>query len=173
MEETLDRGRKRIQELRSILEQNITQQEQVNALVELAWEYRMSQPEQASDLSECSSRLSQTGEFASEPYARGLAGSLINMAFVETYTGKLDTAFAKCLQALSLLNQELPSATMVDACAVSAAFSAANNNPALNITAKKPIILLNILLLLSLLNYLMFFTLCCCAYIRDRKDQKY
>ncbi len=99
----------------NILEQIVTQQEQVDALVELAWEYRMSQTGKASALSEKSRHLSQSGEFASQPYTRGLAGSLVNMAFVETYTGKLDTAVSKCLQALSLLSQEVPSATMVDA----------------------------------------------------------
>jgi diguanylate cyclase (GGDEF)-like protein/hemerythrin-like metal-binding protein len=103
----INRAVERILELETILAHPVSQQERVDALLELGWELRMSQPGQAKALGQKAHELSQTGDFSSNPYHRGLGGSLVIQAFVETYAGELGAAVVKCLQALDLFKQEL------------------------------------------------------------------
>jgi signal transduction histidine kinase len=110
-----DRGADRVQELKIALMQAGSQQQQVDTLIELAWELRMSRPEQARALGQKAAELSQSGDFFTQPYARGLAGSLINSAFIDTYVGELDTAVASCLRALALLKEEPASQAEINA----------------------------------------------------------
>ena len=98
-----DRGLDRINELDDFLAKPRNQREEIDALNELAWELRVSQPARVRTLCQKADELSRTGDFSGQPYAQGLAASMVGRAFVDTYDGKLDTAFSQCLQALSLL----------------------------------------------------------------------
>ena len=98
-----DRGTDQINELETYLARPDSQQGEIDALNELAWEVRISQSEKAYALCQRASELSTSAAFASQPYVQGLADSLVNQAFIDTYEGKLDGAVSKCLQALALL----------------------------------------------------------------------
>ena len=98
-----DRGLDRINELDDFLAKPRNQREEIDALNELAWELRVSQPDRVYLLCQKADDLSRTGEFLDQPYDQGLAASLVGRAFVDTYNGKLDIAFSQCLQAISLL----------------------------------------------------------------------
>jgi len=99
----IDRSTNRINQLKEYLAQPASPQAEIDALYELAWELRMSDPEQVNVLCAKVDELSQHGAYVSQPYTHGLAASLVNQAFVETYEGHLDGAVSKCLQALVLL----------------------------------------------------------------------
>lgn len=98
-----DRGTDRIKKLEEYLAHPTSQQGEIDALNELAWELRMSQREKAHALCQRANELSSSIEYVSQPYVHGLADSLVNQAFMDTYEGKLDDAVSKCLQALALL----------------------------------------------------------------------
>ena len=102
----IDRGADRVQELKATLLHPTSRLQEIDALVELGWELRMSRPEQARALSDRAIELSQSDEFSAQPYVRGKASSLINRAFIDTYAGELDTAVSGCLQAMALLKRE-------------------------------------------------------------------
>ena len=110
-----DRGSERIRALEIFLSQSISQQEEIDALNELAWELRMSRPGQAQTLSQKAYELGQSGEFSTLLYTQGLAYSLINQAFVDSEAGGLDTAASKCLEALALLENEEPTQAVINA----------------------------------------------------------
>ena len=87
-----DRGTYRIKELEEYLVHPASQQGEIDALNELAWELRMSQREKAYALCQRANELSISIEYVSQRYVQGLADSLVNQAFMDTYEGKLDDA---------------------------------------------------------------------------------
>jgi len=100
-----DRGLDRVNELDGYLAKPGNQREEIDALNELAWELRVSQPERVRVLCKKAGELSQSGEFLEQPYIHGLAASLVGQAFVDTYIGNLETAVSQCLQAIALLGE--------------------------------------------------------------------
>jgi len=100
-----ERATSRISILEGQVNQPASRREKIDVLTELAWEIRFSRPDQAYSLCNEAASLSQSGEFASQPYLQGLAASLVGQAFVDTYAGRLETAVSKCLQAVALLGE--------------------------------------------------------------------
>lgn len=100
------RSVERIKELEEYITDPSSDQDEIYALNELAWELRMDDPEQVYTLCKRAEELSRTGEHSSEPYGPGIAASLVSQAFVDAYKGRLKSAVSKCLQALTLLNEQ-------------------------------------------------------------------
>jgi len=99
-----DRGSSRVEILELTLGDPESLKQEIDALNELAWEFRVHQVERAYELSEKAGELSQTDEFLKQHYVDGLAESLANQAFLDTYAGRLDLGVSKCLQALAMLH---------------------------------------------------------------------
>jgi len=99
------RASNRINMFEMQVNQSTSQKGRIDALNELAWEMRMSQPDQTYALCREAENLSQSGEYLPHPYEQGLSASLVGQAFVDTYAGNLETAVSKCLQAIALLGE--------------------------------------------------------------------
>ena len=103
-----DHRASRIDNLESLRTHPENRKQEIDALNELAWEFRISQVERAYEYSQKAGELSQQGEFTGDPYVQGLADSFTNQAFLETYSGRLDSAVSKCLRALELVQEVHP-----------------------------------------------------------------
>ena len=106
-----NRNLKRIQKLEDLLQRPVSTQEEIDALAELAWELRISQPERAKATAQKAIKLAQSGEFATTPFQTGLATGLVALASVEFQKGLIKEGVIKCLQALDLLENLPPSKT--------------------------------------------------------------
>ena len=100
-----NRGSNRVEILKLTLSDPESRKQEIDALNELAWEYRIYQMERAYELSKKAGVMSQAGEFLNQHYIEGLSESLVTQAFLDTYAGNLDAAVSKCLQSLALLHE--------------------------------------------------------------------
>ena len=100
------RSVERIKELEEYIADPSSEQEEIYALNELAWELRMDQHERVYALCKKAEELSRSGEYSSQPYGPGIAASLVSRAFVDTYKGSLKNSVSKCLQAIPLLSEQ-------------------------------------------------------------------
>jgi diguanylate cyclase (GGDEF)-like protein len=105
---------KQIQNLENNLAQANSVQRKIDALNDLAWKLRISQCSRATVLSQEAIELSKTGEYAKQHYSRGLAKSLITLAFLDSEAGKLDTAASQCIEALSYVEDQNSSEIYID-----------------------------------------------------------
>jgi diguanylate cyclase (GGDEF)-like protein len=91
------------------------QTDQIDDLNCQAAELSISQPEQAARLFEQARALAQSGEFAHEPYRKGLAASLVGLAGLYAESTKPEVSARLCLEALALLDDRHPTPTTIDA----------------------------------------------------------
>jgi diguanylate cyclase (GGDEF)-like protein len=96
------------------LEKAATPRDEIDALNELAWELRHSQPARSIELSQRAYALSASGEFAGEPYRQGQASSLTTQGFLNRHAGKFDLALSQCSEAVALLEAEPPGRVLID-----------------------------------------------------------
>lgn len=88
-------------------------QDEIDSLVERAWELRMSHPQHAWELAEDAHRRASSGTFVERPYVPGLAAALFTLGFVDTYAGRFVDAAARCRRGLDLLEAEPNAAAAV------------------------------------------------------------
>ena len=88
--------------------------EVIDALTELAWSLRQTQPERAASLCHKACSLSVSGEFCVSPYRQGQAASLATLGYLDHQAGRLDAALSRCLEAAVLLDSLPPSRVSVD-----------------------------------------------------------
>lgn len=88
---------------------------EMDNLNRLAWELRYSQRLRAYALCQQANQLARSGSFAAQPYAPGLAASLVTMAAIQADWGRLEEAIAGCFEGLSLIADQPLSVVVVDA----------------------------------------------------------
>jgi diguanylate cyclase (GGDEF)-like protein len=101
-------------ELEASLAQAQTPGARIEALNELAWQLRHTQPEWALSLSQEAESLATSGEFATQPDRLGQATSLTTQAYLNHQNGKLDLALSQCFAAATLLETLPPSRVSID-----------------------------------------------------------
>jgi diguanylate cyclase (GGDEF)-like protein len=87
--------------------------DKIDSTNQLAWKLRIYQPERARALSVEAAGLATAKD--QSVYTRGLAASLITLAFLESEEGDLESAISDCLKALSLLKDDVTSENLISA----------------------------------------------------------
>lgn len=93
--------------------QAVSVRDKIDILNRLAWKLRIGHPERARGLSKEAARLANSG--ANFVYDRGLAASLVTIAFLDSEDGDLESAISLCLKALALLKDDPTSDYLITA----------------------------------------------------------
>lgn len=93
--------------------QAVSIREKVDIINQHAWKLRIDRPEQARDLSNEAASLAKSQE--GSVYDQGLAASMVTLAFLNSEDGDLESAISLCLKALSLLQEDSSSESLITA----------------------------------------------------------
>jgi diguanylate cyclase (GGDEF)-like protein len=101
-------------ELETRLKQAQTDKDKIDALNELAWYIRQTEPERALSLSQEAREQSTSGEYSSAPYRLGLSTCLTTLGYLNRQRGKMDLALSQCIEAIEILDTLPPSRVSID-----------------------------------------------------------
>ncbi|HEY3313139.1 MAG TPA: diguanylate cyclase [Anaerolineales bacterium] len=87
----------------------------IDALNDLAWKLRHCDKDRSYQLSQRACELSKSGEFASQPYRKGLAIGLINSGIINISRDKLEVSLSQSIEGLAILEGLAPLPNVVDA----------------------------------------------------------
>lgn len=93
--------------------QAISVRDKIDIVNRLAWKLRIGHPERARSLSKEAADLAKSD--AAFVYERGLAASLVTLAFLDSEDGDLESAISLCLKALDLLKDNPASDYLITA----------------------------------------------------------
>jgi diguanylate cyclase (GGDEF)-like protein len=99
-------------QLEEMIAQAASSEAKIDLINNLAWQLRIQDAERAQALSLEALELSKTCE---PNYERGIANSLVTLAFLDGEAGKLDTSLSRSLEALSYLQEQPQSEILIGA----------------------------------------------------------